>query len=310
MFADHGPYGWLVHSALMSLIVLSIGSGAVLLSGQPIRRLRIIELTLLGCLVAPWLGMVPGYPQLIRVGSSDVAAVDRQEAASLPSAATTVPRRDPRHDSLPPAFEGIPSGRSAAADVTPARAMDVISWLIAVYFLGVAFGFGWWLLGVAALARIIRAASPAAPRCRELLAEIAGERGNQVRVLMSRRVKTALRVCLGASRDHPARELMWRRAGTSMVVGSRMVARGASRLPGMAHGGLGPFAVLLPAAGVVAAAAASALPGLSCRRPGSASRLRRKIMPSFSPRALPRHRCGPHRLVWAWVFTNRSFTGG
>ena len=30
----------------------------------------------------------------------------------------------------------------------------------------------------------------------------------------------------------------------------------------------------------------------------------------FLTACVPRHRCGPHRLVWAWVFTNRSFTGG
>ena len=310
MFADHGPYGWLVHSALMSLIVLLIGSGAVLLSGQPIRRLRIIELTLLGCLVAPWLGMVPGYPQLIRVGSSDVAAVDRQEAASLPSAATTVPRRDPRHDSLPPAFEGIPSGRSAAADVTPARAMDVISWLIAVYFLGVAFGFGWWLLGVAALARIIRAASPAAPRCRELLAEIAGERGNQVRVLMSRRVRQPFAsvwgrpvIILPESLCGDERCFRW-----SLAHEWSHVERHDFRAWLMA-GLVRLLFFYQPLAWWLRRQLRLCQDFLADAR-AAHSRLRRKIMPSFSPRALPRHRCGPHRLVWAWVFTNRSFTGG
>ena len=52
------------HSALLSLAVLALGSGAVLLCRQPARRLRIIELSLAGCLLAPLLGMIPGYPQL------------------------------------------------------------------------------------------------------------------------------------------------------------------------------------------------------------------------------------------------------
>ncbi len=55
---------WLVRSALVSLTILLIGSGAVLVWRQPARRVRIIELVLAGCLIAPWLGMIPGYPQL------------------------------------------------------------------------------------------------------------------------------------------------------------------------------------------------------------------------------------------------------
>ena len=69
---------WLVHSALTSLIVLVVGSAAVLLCRQPTRRVRIIELSLAGCLVAPWLGMIPGYPQL--AGLWHAAAVESHEA--------------------------------------------------------------------------------------------------------------------------------------------------------------------------------------------------------------------------------------
>ena len=55
---------WLLRSALVSLTILLIGSGAVLVWRQPVRRVRIIELVLAGCLIAPLLGMIPGYPQL------------------------------------------------------------------------------------------------------------------------------------------------------------------------------------------------------------------------------------------------------
>ena len=41
---------WLVRSALVSLTILLIGSGAVLIWRQPARRVRIIELVLAGCL--------------------------------------------------------------------------------------------------------------------------------------------------------------------------------------------------------------------------------------------------------------------
>ena len=57
-------YFWLVHSALVSLAVLLIGSGAVLLCRQPARRLRIIALTLAGCLVTSWLRVDPRLPAI------------------------------------------------------------------------------------------------------------------------------------------------------------------------------------------------------------------------------------------------------
>src|SRR5208283_2130977 len=60
---------WLVRSALVSLTILLIGSGAVLIWRQPLRRVRIIELALAGCLISPWLGLIPGYPQLSLVAS-------------------------------------------------------------------------------------------------------------------------------------------------------------------------------------------------------------------------------------------------
>jgi len=51
---------WLIHSAIVSLLILAIGSVAVFLCRRPARRVWIIELTLAGCLVAPWLGTIPG----------------------------------------------------------------------------------------------------------------------------------------------------------------------------------------------------------------------------------------------------------
>src|SRR5271166_2252921 len=73
---------WLLRSALVSLTILLIGSGAVLMWRQPARRVRIIELVLAGCLIAPLLGMIPGYPQL-SVAWWHAAAV-KQQASPLP----------------------------------------------------------------------------------------------------------------------------------------------------------------------------------------------------------------------------------
>ncbi len=73
---------WLVRSALVSLTILLIGSGAVLVWRQPLRRVRIIELVLAACLIAPWLGLIPGYPQLSVVRSQAMAM--KQQEAPLP----------------------------------------------------------------------------------------------------------------------------------------------------------------------------------------------------------------------------------
>ena len=76
-------YSWLVRSALLNLTILLIGSGAVLVWRQPVRRVRVIELVLAGCLIAPWLGMIPGYPQLAVVWGR-AAAIKRQEVLCNP----------------------------------------------------------------------------------------------------------------------------------------------------------------------------------------------------------------------------------
>lgn len=179
-------YPWLIHSALMSLAVLAVGSMAVVLCRQPARRVRIIELSLAGCLVAPWLGMIPGYPQLA-VGRWYEAFFDRHERTPPPSAerpiGQTARRIVPLGDSigantfLP--FPKTGEGRSGFRFTWNA-------WIVGLYAFGVALGAAWWLAGIAGLARIVWTAREAPPRCRELLREIAGRRGERVRLIVSR----------------------------------------------------------------------------------------------------------------------------
>ena len=107
-------YWWLVYSALVSLVVLAFGSGAVLLCRQPARRLRIIELSLAGCLIAPLLGMIPGYPQLAIVWRH---AAPPQRASNF-DAALRLGRQSCRWSPPIPMFA---SHRSAAVDL-PSRA--------------------------------------------------------------------------------------------------------------------------------------------------------------------------------------------
>jgi len=58
-----GLWYWLAHAALGGSLILALGCLAVRAVRQPVRRLRLAELTLLGCLLAPWLILLPGLPR-------------------------------------------------------------------------------------------------------------------------------------------------------------------------------------------------------------------------------------------------------
>ena len=178
---------WLVRSALVSLTILLIGSGAVLVWRQPVRRVRIIELVLAGCLITPWLGMIPGYPQLAMVWWH-TAAINQQEAPLPPSVGPVIEPTISEPMPFPVPDRGTPPVPSTRTIEAPVHAFEIRSWIIAVYLVGVAVGAGWWLVGIAGLARILWASQPAPSRCRELLTEISGGRGNRVRLLVSRRL--------------------------------------------------------------------------------------------------------------------------
>ena len=94
-------YSWLVYSALASLAILIFGSGAALLCRQPVRRLRIIELALTGCLVVPWLGMVPGYPRLA-FGPWNAVPLQRCEVVTPLSVEQSAAGPFPQVDALSP----------------------------------------------------------------------------------------------------------------------------------------------------------------------------------------------------------------
>ncbi len=180
-------YPWLIHSALVSLVVLAVGSVAAALCRQPARRVRIIELTLAGCLVAPCLGMIPWYPQFT-VAWPQASPLDASDRGGMPLAEPAIGQSVPQADPLALAFLGPPSEPTAQAVEMPAPGFDVPSCIVGTYVLGVGLGLAWWLVGIAGLARIVATARPATPRCRELLTEIAGRRGDRVRLLVSRHV--------------------------------------------------------------------------------------------------------------------------
>lgn len=189
---------WMAHSAVLSVVILTFGSMAIVMCRQPTRRLRIIELTLAGCLVAPLLGMIPGYPQLAIAWREAAVPEPEEVSTELPIGelvTTQPPIGEPVMAALPKS-EAVPplaSGPTAEAVVEPAataaQSWSVGSWLISLYLAGVVMGFAWWLVGMAALVRIISTARVAPPRCRQLLSEIAGGRSDRIRLLTSRLVK-------------------------------------------------------------------------------------------------------------------------
>ena len=237
---------WLGYSGLLSLVILALGSGAVLLCRQPAKRLRIIELCLVGCLLTPLLGMVPGYPQLGITLPRGEPAQQQPIAAQIPSEPVAVAVISPPETLQPeasqpiisqpeisqpkiepqapqPIAEQTPAAALAssaasvhdlaerpATTIPPAREWHIHSWLAGLYLLGMALGIAWWLLGVVALARIVWTARPASSRCRRLLTEIAGPRGNTINLLTSRLARQPF-ASLGAMVQLSPRGLTWGR---------------------------------------------------------------------------------------------------
>jgi beta-lactamase regulating signal transducer with metallopeptidase domain len=215
-------FAWLICSALASLLVLGIGGVAAFACRQPARRLRIIELTLAGCLIVPWLGMIPGYPRCSiawryteapaatvedapRVSSHPTASADMAmttDSAPLTASGSSV-REDvvPANESAALPAESVrqPSAEEQMPATAAGESWDLASWVVAFYLTGVGIGVLWWLTGVAALLRIVGTAQPAPTHCRRALERIAGWQGERVRLLTSRVAKQPFALAWGPS---------------------------------------------------------------------------------------------------------------
>ncbi len=103
-------FAWLVAATGMGFVLSGLGAAVVLLLREPARRVRAIELTLLACLVAPWLPAVPGLPRVAWrewLAAPDGAESEIRETASAlsepaePIAASAVPESTERASSAP-----------------------------------------------------------------------------------------------------------------------------------------------------------------------------------------------------------------
>jgi beta-lactamase regulating signal transducer with metallopeptidase domain/uncharacterized GH25 family protein len=204
----HVPvFHWLANAALGGFLLLGAGCLAVRCCRQPVRRLRLIELTLLGCLLVPWLSRVPGLPHwsagllgappaddppALSVTSGSPAAAGQELAVfrGPPPAGREAARTLAGPSERPTAGAAAPASPDDVAPATsPAPALDLARLAVLAYA-GVAAVFVIWsLVGLAQLAWLQWNAYPAPGEARRLFRAMAGPAGDGVRLLASDRIE-------------------------------------------------------------------------------------------------------------------------
>jgi beta-lactamase regulating signal transducer with metallopeptidase domain/protocatechuate 3,4-dioxygenase beta subunit len=195
---------WLAHAALSAFLLLAAGCLAVRLCRQPVRRLRWAELTLLGCLLAPWLSLVPGLPRYdlgwLETARTEPAVAESDESAPIgvPEPARLAPSLDEEAGERPAgarASRPLDAGGTIAPDdwsapYQPADAGRSPAQLLVYAYLALTSAFVlWWLVGVGKLRHLCRSTRPAPAAAAELLEQIAGPAGRHARLLASDRLE-------------------------------------------------------------------------------------------------------------------------
>jgi beta-lactamase regulating signal transducer with metallopeptidase domain/protocatechuate 3,4-dioxygenase beta subunit len=200
---------WLANAAVGGFLVLGLGCLAARFCRQPVRRLRLLELTLLGCLVVPWLGLASGWPRW-SLGVLATPAEEDVESPSAPTEATAVlfePReqselreaqeqnvRAPKQANDTPAAPAVQAGMTTEPEPAPPAAPALaasVSWpttpqLIVSSYATVAGGLVlFWLVGLVKLWRLHRSTVPAPRHAVDHLRQLAGPKGDRVRLLAS-----------------------------------------------------------------------------------------------------------------------------
>lgn len=190
----------LADAAAGGLIVLAAGSVAARLCRQPVRRARLVVLTILGAMAVPGLAALPVAPRWsaglpaaavpapaipeapaiasertdrpVAVGSPvDDATLSRQVA--MPAPARTEPLLAPSERVAPAALRNPPDVRT----------------VLLVGYLAVAAGMAtWWLVGQVWLWRLTRSARPVPDAVRDTFVALAGPEGARVLLLESDRI--------------------------------------------------------------------------------------------------------------------------
>src|SRR4051794_15580115 len=217
--AWHTPvWYWLAHAALGSFVILVFGGLAVRLCREPARRIRLIELTLLGVLLVPWLSGLPGTPRwslgwLSEPPTEEAARAPVEDGPTPAGGANAVatgepPVAAPRGDSRAdrpyerPASAERPANAKPQATATPRETdpqpetrFSVSLAVVGVYLVLATLLLLRWLVGVGQLLRLCRSAVPPPSGVVRLLRAVAGPAAERVRLLASDRVRLPIMFC-------------------------------------------------------------------------------------------------------------------
>ena len=176
-------------SAARSLAILVVGTLAVLACRQPARRIRVIELTLLGCLIVPLAHRVPGAP---RWSLPDWATRPMPSVAARSIELTSpvkyfAPVPPPPPPTELPSSQPKPTPVKSAPWTLPKKVFDPRLWIVAAYSTGVVVMAAWWGVGIWGLWRLPRSSRLADDNCRRILSEIAGSPSRRVKLLITSR---------------------------------------------------------------------------------------------------------------------------
>jgi beta-lactamase regulating signal transducer with metallopeptidase domain/protocatechuate 3,4-dioxygenase beta subunit len=187
---------WLVHSAVLTCLVLVAGSLVAVIIRQPAVRLRVIQWVLVGCLIAPWLPTLTSWNAIslhlmpvqttVSVGGkrldpihdmadpSDAALPERPQVAANESATATATSVLPntainpssadngRQTTSATATEPLISSASAAtAAPETSTASSLTTWVVVAYVTTVIAMIAWWLAGIWRRRWLERASTPA-----------------------------------------------------------------------------------------------------------------------------------------------------
>jgi hypothetical protein len=204
-----GFWHWLAHAAMGVFVILAVSCLALRLCRQPAQRLRIAELTLLGCLLVPWLDFIPGLPHFtlgwLEPPAAQTAALVTRTEETLPA----IPSRQPltpvatQEPVAAPVIEsaGVVVAPALPPSLSPVTAPAFPPWikmpatgpLFALAYLALTSGFVIrWLVGMIKLWVLCRSSCPAEGTVLDVLEQIAGPGAGRVRLWVSEAIDLPL----------------------------------------------------------------------------------------------------------------------
>lgn len=198
-------WGRLADAAAGGLIVLAVGSLAARLCRQPVRRARLVVLTLLGGVAVPCLGTLPVAPRWSTGLLPAPAPLGSRPDNDAPTGARSrlrPPEAAGSRDALELAerLGESPTGTAwpdlALAPSGPVKPSPGLRWtvppartvLLGCYFAVAAGLAAWWFVGQVALWRVTRAARPVPGAVRAVFLGLTGPGGERVVLLESDRI--------------------------------------------------------------------------------------------------------------------------